>query len=90
MATDWPLMNGKIIPPDLDNEVRFVHFTHRLIAYTLLVLIVWIAVKAVRTPTLEHSVKGHLAGGMIFMVLLQSLLGILTLNGAKTGEIQRE
>lgn len=87
VATDWPLMNGKIIPPALNVDVRLVHFTHRLLAYTLFVMIIWQAISAVRSSSLARGVKRHLAGGMTFMVILQSVLGILTLDAARTGEI---
>jgi cytochrome c oxidase assembly protein subunit 15 len=81
VATDWPLMNGRLLPPlILGNEARFVHFSHRLVAYTLVVLIAVLAVKALRTDV-ERSVKLQLGLGMSLMVLLQVTLGVLVLRG---------
>ncbi len=78
---DWPLCNGRLIPP-LDDIRTLIEYTHRLVAALLSVLVVGLAVLAV----LKRSQPGlsgpgnPLRAALLALVLLitQVLLGAVT------------
>ncbi|MBS7545484.1 COX15/CtaA family protein [Ancylobacter oerskovii] len=83
--TTWPLMDGHFIPPaenllvqqpawrNLFENVLTVQFNHRMMAYTVLALVVanWLA--------LRGSAASGRATWLVGLVTAQALLGILTL-----------
>ncbi len=81
----WPLMDGELIPgagklfvvaPIWENFVdnpTMVQFNHRLGAYLLLALAVWHTFAARGTPAFRR------AAHLLVLVLLQAVLGIVTL-----------
>jgi len=83
----WPLMEGQLIPQGLDVMVPFwrnlfenamtVQFIHRMIAYGLVVYVVWAAWRQARTGGFGgvHGWMPRIAG----LVGLQVVLGIATL-----------
>ena len=83
-ATTWPLINGEFIPSSLSNDTissfthdpLAVHFVHRNLAYIITVLvIVWFSrARKVQGGKLFEQLKSI----PVFMILLQVLLGILT------------
>jgi cytochrome c oxidase assembly protein subunit 15 len=83
---DWPLMNGKLLPP-VDwrvgplraflHDQALVQFDHRLGAYALLTAATVFAVRAVRARMPEGVRVGAVA--LAALVWLQASLGIVTL-----------
>jgi cytochrome c oxidase assembly protein subunit 15 len=88
--TDWPLMNGRLFPPDyaqsgmlatLFHSQAAVQFNHRLGAYLLFVAAIAFAVAAAATPRMNDAIKRH-AALLAGAVSLQAGLGIMTLRYA--------
>ena len=84
--TDWPLMNGAVLPPvdwaglgvlAVLHDQGLVQFMHRLWGYGLLVFVTVYAVQAWRWRLAEGS--GAAAMATAASVWLQALLGIFTL-----------
>ncbi|HEU0131495.1 MAG TPA: COX15/CtaA family protein [Mycobacteriales bacterium] len=48
----FPSFNGRVLPPALANEQQVLHVAHRLTAYLVAVLVVWLAVRARRAEPL--------------------------------------
>jgi len=71
--TDWPLMNGRLIP-DLSYEPAAIHFLHRALA-----AIVGIVVAAVTLPVIrrkrEGPVAARFAAGALGLFVVQVMLG---------------
>lgn len=85
--SDWPLMNGAVFPRDyvgatlwatLAHSQAAVQFHHRLLAYGLLITSVAAAVGASRSRYLAPA-SIWLAYGLCTGVLIQAILGIVTL-----------
>ena len=86
-APTWPDINGSLIPAALNELSPFsknlvanpitIHFIHRGLAYLLLILIVawWFKSNGIK----NFKLFSRLRFGVIALVLLQVLLGILTL-----------
>jgi cytochrome c oxidase assembly protein subunit 15 len=85
----WPLIDGAFIPDAaslffetpwwrnfFDNTLT-VQFSHRMIAYVLLVAVVWHVFEAVRLRAGNAAIKGALL--LAAATLAQAVLGILTL-----------
>lgn len=89
LFSDWPFMNGKLIPDNLfsdsvnyknnfllnflENSVT-IHFSHRLIAYILLIIGIYYSVR-------EFMQKGNRSSSLILffsLMLCQVILGIVT------------
>ena len=80
----WPLMDGRFVPNgygfqspfwrNLFENAAAIQFNHRMLAYILLAVFVWLAIKLWRQPTMKTPV-------LIVGILLgwQVLLGIWTL-----------
>jgi protoheme IX farnesyltransferase len=45
---DWPLMNGAVLPSDLNRFLPFLQFSHRVVAALVSVLAAWVVVRAWR------------------------------------------
>jgi len=85
--TTWPLMDGALIPRGLDvidpfwknlfENALTVQFNHRMLAYGIVVFVVWLVWRQARRGGFAgvHGWLPRIAG----LVLLQVLLGILTL-----------
>ena len=86
VASTWPDMNGSFIPSYVFNRPEgwisiienplVVHFIHRMLAYLLVLLIVFWTVKA-------YTIRGSRSFGRakwkpLFFALLQTTLGVLT------------
>src|SRR5437588_11688756 len=46
---DWPLMNGTVLPSNLNRLLPFLQFSHRIVAALVSVLAAWVVVRAWRT-----------------------------------------
>ncbi len=91
-AATWPDINGAMMPADLSELTPFsknlvanplmIHFIHRGLAYLLLILItVWFF----RSGSLkQHKLFNRLRITLLVLILLQALLGILTVLNATT------
>jgi cytochrome c oxidase assembly protein subunit 15 len=88
--TDWPLMNGKVLPADywaggglhaLLHSQAAVQFNHRLGAYVLFASAVATAVLVYRSRWVPREAR-PLAVTLAVLVTLQALLGIVTLMNA--------
>jgi len=89
-APTWPDINGSIIPPGMNELSPFtqnlvanpitIHFIHRGLAYILLLLIGswWYRSRSIA----NNKLFSRLRFTLLFLVLLQALLGILTLLNA--------
>jgi cytochrome c oxidase assembly protein subunit 15 len=83
--TDWPLMSGQVVPPEMWSMNPFwlnfvenpatAQFVHRLVAYALLGLALWAAWKY----RAQHWSLFRLFAGL---VLAQAVLGVVTLVNA--------
>ena len=88
--TDWPLMNGAILPPEATELTPFwrnifenpalVQFDHRVIGYILFAAIIWLWFRSRRTG---HDRLKNWTTWVLVAATGQMLWGILTvLNGA--------
>ncbi|HMU11184.1 MAG TPA: COX15/CtaA family protein [Ferruginibacter sp.] len=89
-APTWPDINGEFLPPSYNELTPFtrnlvanpitVHFIHRGTAYLLVVLIAvwWYKARAVNKTSLFSKLRASL----LVLILLQVLLGILTVLNA--------
>jgi len=90
MAPTWPDINGSMVPPGISelsplfknfvaNPIT-IHFIHRGLAYLLVVLIAtwWFQSR----PVVNKKLFSRLRMAVILLVLLQALLGILTVLNA--------
>lgn len=68
---DWPLFDGGVTPSS--SESGHIHYAHRLLASVVGVLLVWLAVRVVRTET-SAAVLGAM-GIVILLFAAQVLLG---------------
>ena len=84
---DWPLFNGRLLPPDyagdglwatLAHSQGAVQLHHRLMAYLVLVVTMGMALSAGASSYLAQESK-RLAHAVAGLVLLQVMLGIATL-----------
>lgn len=90
VSPTWPDMNGYLFPPNLFKEIPWlsnftenklmVQFIHRGLAYLLLVLIAVWTVKAYRYRSTSFFNKTKWLP--LFIVLLQAVLGILTVTSS--------
>ncbi|MDH4384300.1 MAG: COX15/CtaA family protein [Caulobacter sp.] len=85
---DWPLMNGEMWPKDywagsfwmtLAHNQASVQFHHRLGAYGLSVAAVAVAILAARPSSMLASQSRLAAYGLAAVILLQAVLGVITL-----------
>lgn len=86
----WPLMDGRLVPSGLGTlspwylnlfeNVTAVQFNHRMMAYLLAALAVWHLVSLARTADDERLVGS--AGLLVFVILVQVGIGVLTLLAA--------
>lgn len=83
--TDWPLMNGQVLPP-VDwgqGALAFLHdqaltqFNHRIVAYLLLAVVTLYVIQALRWRLAEGM--GASAIALAAVVWMQAILGVLTL-----------
>jgi len=94
-APTWPSINGSMIPADmsslspfarnfLDNPIT-IHFIHRGLAYLLVVLISgwWLLSARINSQTLFNRLRHSL----MLIVLLQLVLGILTVMNATSSNL---
>lgn len=92
-ANTWPDINGVYVPgtmftqgtflEDLTHNTQTIHFVHRNLAYLITILVVtWWWKAASETP--EHSLLHRVRYLPLLLVLIQVLLGVLTLLGSQT------
>tara|TARA_B100000029_G_scaffold514287_1_gene616498 strand:- start:5768 stop:6793 length:1026 start_codon:yes stop_codon:yes gene_type:complete len=82
----WPSMNGKFFPDDVDLSVfsslalfdipSIVQFIHRILAYLIFALFLFILLITFRNQKLKHLEKNVLI--VFFALLIQIMLGIFT------------
>jgi len=91
-ASTWPDINGGWVPgtmftqgnflEDLTHNTQTIHFIHRNLAYLITILVViWWWKAASETP--EHSLLHRVRYLPLLLVLVQVLLGVLTLLGSQ-------
>lgn len=91
-ASTWPDINGAWVPAgmftqgnflaDLTHNTQTIHFVHRNLAYLITILVViWWWKAASETP--EHSLLHRVRYLPLLLVLVQVLLGVLTLLGSQ-------
>ncbi|MGZ5302562.1 MAG: COX15/CtaA family protein [Bacteroidia bacterium] len=85
VSSTWPDMNGSFIPDVIINKPSLifsfdsafaVHFTHRMLAYLLVILVIILTFKAFKTNATSSFKKVRIYP--LVFVLFQTLLGILT------------
>ncbi len=87
-APTWPLINGMWVPDGFTahsfvNDKLNVHFIHRGIAYTLLILLVIWFLRMRKTAKINtQSLTGKVIFWPLLLVLIQVTLGILALLSA--------
>lgn len=95
-APTWPAINGYWLPPAI-NEMSpaiknifynpiTIHFIHRGLAYLLFVLVIiwWFKTTSIKNA----SLFSRLSTGLLFLVIVQVILGILTvLNATYTNRL---
>jgi cytochrome c oxidase assembly protein subunit 15 len=92
-ANTWPDINGVWVPAnmftqgsflqDLTHNTQTIHFVHRNLAYLITILVViWWWKAASDTP--DHSLLHRIRYLPLLLVLVQVLLGVLTLLGSQT------
>jgi len=90
--TDWPLMAGRFLPPEyraeggglwrtLAHSVPAVQFNHRIGAYVLFVLAVFLGLRAL-ADRMSPPATRLLGLGLTLAVSLQAALGVVTLRAA--------
>jgi len=93
VASTWPTINGYLLhPPGLSGKGKgllnyienplAIHFVHRNLAYLLFFLVIWFALKLKREAAVG-SFAFKTANTLLTTVILQVLLGILTLLSSK-------
>ncbi|HEX2177997.1 MAG TPA: heme o synthase [Actinomycetota bacterium] len=85
VITDWPLMNGTLLPPEGTRPV--IHWTHRIAAGLLGLVIGWLALKVTRREPRDRNlmILGHSA---FTLWLVQVLIGgSYVLTGASSWTI---
>ena len=84
---DWPLMNGQIFPKDyagnglwdtIAHSIAAVQFNHRLVAYGLVIFVIFFAGNALRSRHIQPEVR-NIAVAVAGLTLFQVFLGVLTL-----------
>ena len=90
-ASTWPDINGVWVPgnmftqgsflEDLTHNTQTIHFVHRNLAYLITIMVVIWWWRASETP--EHSLLHRVRYLPLLLVLLQVLLGVLTLLGSQ-------
>lgn len=95
----WPDMNGRFVPKVLANSSNwtwqnmtnydsfvfapaFIQFTHRLLAYVILILTIYMFFK---WKSHLNTLSKRWLNGVVVLVILQVILGVLTLLKIKTG-----
>ena len=84
---DWPLCQGSILPPSFVPEV-LLHYTHRIVAYTIFGVTLWDLVRAIRSdasafvPGVTFVLALTQATIGIGIVMMQMFLPLLILHGA--------
>jgi cytochrome c oxidase assembly protein subunit 15 len=83
--TDWPLMAGEFLPPDLFQleplwrnffeDDGLVQFMHRVVAYLLVIFAIVVWARARKSPNESTRFAFNAA---LAMILLQMVLGIIT------------
>jgi len=68
---DWPLCQGSILPPSFSGEV-LLHYTHRIIAYSVAGLAVWRFMLSRKTG---NNLFGHTV--TLAIVAIQILIGVM-------------
>ena len=86
VAYSWPTMNGSFIPKEAFNRPEglisiienpfVVHFTHRMLAYSLVILVIILTVQAFRSNATQAFKKAR--NYPWIFVLVQTTLGVLT------------
>jgi protoheme IX farnesyltransferase len=75
VCVGWPACNGQALPfgsaPLVDLQL-----THRLVAYVVTGLVIWLAVWAARMPVLPGAIK-RVAFTLVVVVLAQAVIGIV-------------
>lgn len=90
-APTWPDINGKIVPDGMDNHEGWlnlidnrivIHFIHRGLAYLLVILVILLTIRLVKTKSTELLARHR--WWPLVLVLTQTLLGIFAvLNSLK-------
>ena len=86
VAYTWPTMNGSFIPKEAFNRPEglisiienpfVVHFTHRMLAYSLVILVIILTIQAFRSKATPAFKKAR--NYPWIFVLVQTTLGVLT------------
>jgi protoheme IX farnesyltransferase len=63
---DWPLMDGRAVPPHLDSALPFLQFSHRVVAGLVGLLAAWLVVRAWRAGGILRSLAAAL--GSLFAI----------------------
>ena len=61
---DWPLMDGRAVPPHLDRALPFLQFSHRIVAAAVSLLAAWVVVRTWRTGSGMVRRLGLLLGAL--------------------------
>lgn len=70
---DFPLVFGGLVPPRFDPGIA-IHYAHRLGALAVTLVVVWIALRAARSPVLARDLAVPV-GALVALVAVQVLLG---------------
>lgn len=93
-APTWPEINGEMIPSGMNelspwtqnlvNNKITIHFIHRGLGYVLLLTVILFFVKSKKY--IANTIFKRLRSSFLFLILLQVLLGILTVMNATISE----
>lgn len=83
-GSHWPTCNGTIIPLGAGVET-LIEFSHRLLSFSVLVLGVWLVVRAFRVRKTQPGLFVFATAAFVFLIL-EALLGASTVLLGLTGE----
>ena len=82
----WPTCNGEVVPLNA-NVHTLIEFTHRMLALTVLVLGVWLVVRALRARKENRGFTSFALAAFYFLIM-EALLGAVTVLFGLTGDNQ--
>ena len=83
-GSHWPTCNGTVVPlqPTLETAIEF---SHRLLSFGVLVLGVWLLVRALKTRSERPGLATFASVSMVFLVI-EALIGAATVLLGLTGD----
>jgi len=76
--TDWPLMNGAVVPDTVGHLVPALHFTHRLVAVLVGLFLIYVVREASRRGIRRVRAAAHVAAGLFGVQIAVGGLNVFT------------